>query len=102
MTIVFFFTYHLLLLSCSTGPASTATAPDSVFINSTADLGGCKYLGIAQTNSNEDWKKQLRQQAGEKGATHIQTSGPNGVTGSQYGETINANLYFCKKDSVKN
>ena len=84
------------LASCSSKPASTATRPNDIFINSTADLGNCKYIGVAQTDNIKNWKNDLRKEAAEKGATHITASGPNNVTGSHEGESVSGNLYFCK------
>ena len=91
----------LILLSlnftgCNT-VATTATKPNTIFINSTANVEGCKYLGVVDTTNTKEWKEEFRKQGGDMGATHIVSSGPNGVTGSQHGETVNGNAYFCKK-----
>jgi hypothetical protein len=91
----------LFLVSCASKPASEATKPKSIVLNPTSDLGKCKYLGIVESTSGEKWKNHLRSAAGEKGATHLMTSGPNGVTGSDEGETVSASAYFCKKNVVR-
>ena len=85
-----------LLNACST-TATTETKPSSIYINSTGDLENCKYLGAVESKNLKEWKEDFRKQAGEKGATHILSSGPNGVTGSQEGENVTGNAYFCKK-----
>lgn len=86
-----------LLSACASGPVSTATQPNDIYINSTADIENCKYLGVVESQSQENWKGDFRKQGGDAGATHIVSSGPNGVTGSHEGETITGNMYFCKK-----
>lgn len=77
-------------------PVSDAVHPNDVYINTTQDLDACKYLGVVETKAGKDWKTSIRSAAGEMGATHVQTSGPNNVTGSFEGETIRGNAYKCK------
>ncbi len=90
----------VFFVSCASKPASEATKPNTIVFNPTSDLGKCKYLGIVESKSGKEWRSHLRVAAGGKGATHLMTSGPNGVTGSDEGETVSASAYFCKNQTL--
>ncbi|MBT4762832.1 MAG: hypothetical protein HOO06_14155 [Bdellovibrionaceae bacterium] len=89
------------LVSCASKPASESTKPNSIVFNPTSDLGDCKYLGVVESEVGDDWKKNMRSTAGDKGATHLLTSGPNGVSGSDEKELVTASVYFCKSKTLK-
>lgn len=82
----------LFLAACST-PVSIATKADQIYINSTEDYSKCKFLGLVETKDTKNWKEELRQDASELGASHIQSSGPNGVG---FNEVVSGNAYLCQ------
>jgi hypothetical protein len=82
----------LFLAACST-PVSTATDANKVYINSTMDYSKCKFLGLVETKDVKNWQKDLRVSAGELGASHIQSSGPNSVG---FNEIVSGNAYLCQ------
>ncbi len=83
----------LFCAGCASQPANTNTKANDIYINSTQDFSACKYLGIVQTEDVENWQVELRKQAGTKGASHIQSSGPNEVG---FNEIVRGNAYLCK------
>lgn len=85
------FLFLILSIGCTT--ASIETSPRLIYINAPDDLSSCKFLGVVETKDTKNWQKDLREAAGQMGATHIQSSGPNGVG---FNEIVSGYAYQCK------
>tara|TARA_B100001248_G_scaffold261746_1_gene254044 strand:+ start:48814 stop:49095 length:282 start_codon:yes stop_codon:yes gene_type:complete len=82
-----------LTAACASKPASDKTKPNDILINATADLEGCKFLGVVETREVNHWQEDMRRTAALLGATHIQSSGPNYVG---FNEVVSGFAYKCR------